>query len=234
MFVFDKAYRTAVAETWQRFIDGDLPNDPPVRREIFESWKRSRDFGVDPHRIKPANAGKAGVRARVLENDELLRASRPYMERLYAIVEGSGFYLMISDRDGVVLDLLGDEDIIRAGREMSNLVVGADRSERYAGTNAIGTSLALKAPIQIWSDEHFVKPHKIYACSAAPVRGANGAIIGCLNLTGFADKVHIHTLGMVISAADGISKEIEIHRAYADIALMSAQSDASIETIRSG
>ncbi|MDR1815875.1 MAG: sigma 54-interacting transcriptional regulator [Clostridiales Family XIII bacterium] len=213
MFQFDEAYKRSAHRAWAALCRGEEQEEGGVRPVILRSWQRSMAYGVDPLSVKKAVHDSEDVRRRSEANRDLLLIARSYMERLYSIVSGSGFYLMISDADGVVLDLIGDEDIVREGRAKSNLVVGADRSERTAGTNAIGTSLATSEPIQIWGEEHFVKSHKIYACSGAPILGENGAVLGCLNLTGLAENVHPHTLGMVLSAALGISKELEIlHR----------------------
>ncbi|MDR3363861.1 MAG: sigma 54-interacting transcriptional regulator [Clostridiales Family XIII bacterium] len=225
MFRFDDEYRKSVQEAWARFALGGKIGETLLRDEILGSWKRSKSYGVDPRGIKPAVCGEDGIAARIAENIELVRVGRPYMERLYSIVAGSGFYLMLSDRNGIVLDLIGDEDIIREGSKKTNLVVGADRSESYAGTNAIGTCLATGQAIQIWGDEHYIEAHRIYACSGGPIKGENGDIIGCLNLTGLADKVHIHTLGMVLSAVDGISKEHELRRAYAQVRQLNSQAE---------
>lgn len=87
---------------------------------------------------------------RINSNMHLIEVVRPYMERLYSIVKGSDFYLLFCDKDGYILDLIGDESMILHGKNKSMLVAGANRQESIAGTNAIGTCLKLKAPIQIW------------------------------------------------------------------------------------
>jgi transcriptional regulator of acetoin/glycerol metabolism len=188
-----------------------------VRPIILESWKRSHAYGVDPtadnHETLPAEE----TRACIERNQGLINISRPYMERLYSVVAGTGFYLMISDQNGIVLDLIGDADIVRIGREHSNLVIGADRSEKRAGTNAIAVCLHSAAAIQVWADEHYVENRKEYGCSAGPIKDELGMVIGSLNITGRADRIHPHTLGMVLAACDGISKELSIRKAYKDI-----------------
>jgi transcriptional regulator of acetoin/glycerol metabolism len=234
LFQFDETYRKNLREAWKRFEADDESLDLSVRPVILESWKRSKRYGVNPAAAKPAILNREAIEARIEANKRLLQISRPYLKQLYTIVAGSGFYLMICDRNGVILDLLGDEDIIREGRMKSNLVVGADRSEQYAGTNAIGACIATGAPIQIWGEEHYMKQHRIYACSGGPIRDENGEIVGCLNLTGLAENVHLHTLGMVLSAVDGISKEMRIHKAYADIRRMNEQSDIILDAVMSG
>lgn len=168
------------------------------------------------------------------DNKFLIEITRPYMEKLYSIVKGSGFYLLLADKDGYILDLIGDQDIIERGRSYSKLVVGANRSEQYAGTNAIGTGLFLKKPIQMWGEEHYVKPHKDYSCSSAPIFDTEGRLLGCLNITGRAHAIHLHTLGMVISAVDGISNQLRLMTAYMELEKVSNQRNRIIETMASG
>jgi len=130
--------------------------------------------------------------------------------------------------------LIGDPDIIERGRTYSRLVIGANRSEQYAGTNAIGTSLYLKKPIQMCGEEHYIKPHKYYSCSSAPIFDTQGRLLGCLDITGGADAIHLHTLGMVISAVDGISNELRLKTAYIELEKVSNQRNQIIETMASG
>jgi transcriptional regulator with PAS, ATPase and Fis domain len=141
---------------------------------------------------------------------------------------------MLSDKEGYILDLIGDEEMIAKGKETSMLVAGANRSEKFAGTNAIGTSLALDAPIQIWGEEHYIEAHKKYCCSAATIKDAFGNTIGCLNITGLYTQSHTHTFGMLVSAVDGINKEIKIRNAYNEIEIVNAQRNSIIESISSG
>ncbi|MDR1953195.1 MAG: sigma-54-dependent Fis family transcriptional regulator [Clostridiales Family XIII bacterium] len=217
MFRFDAAYGDALKTAWSHLLSGARFDETTVRPTILASWKRSLHYGVNPHRMKIAILNKADIRERVGKNEQLIKVGNPYMKKMYSIVEGSGFYLMLCDKDGIVLDLIGDSDIIEEGRETSNLVVGANRSEPYAGTNAIGTCLTTGEAIQVWGDEHFVASNKKYCCCCGPIRSKDGEIIGCLNLTGLKERVHAHTLGMVICAVDGISKELKMRTAYSKL-----------------
>ncbi|MBR0599226.1 sigma-54-dependent Fis family transcriptional regulator [Sinanaerobacter chloroacetimidivorans] len=233
MIQFDHEYMERLNAAWEHFIAYKDFDYSFMRPEILESWKRSRDFQVNPYERKTEILNSEDIHARLAANSLLIETVRPYMERLYSIVEGSGFYLMLSDQDGYVLDLVGDRDIIEQGKE-SLLVIGANRKESFAGTNAIGTCLAMKKPIQIWNGEHYVMSHKRYACSGAPIFNHLGQLIGCLNLTGEFTKIHTHTLGMVLSAVDGISKELKIRNAYEEIEAMSAQRSSILESVSSG
>ncbi|HWQ78848.1 MAG TPA: sigma 54-interacting transcriptional regulator [Anaerovoracaceae bacterium] len=234
MVQFDHEYMEKLNAAWERFIEYKDYDYSFMRPEILESWKRSRDFKVDPYRRKTAILPADENHAKLEANKMMMETVRPYMELLYSIVEGSGFYLMLCDKDGYILDLVGDRDIIEQGKENSLLVVGANRSESFAGTNAIGTCLTLKKPIQVWNGEHYVSSHKKYTCSGAPIFNQADQLIGCLNLTGEFTKVHTHTLGMVISAVDGICKELKIRSAYEEIEALSGQRNIILESVSSG
>ena len=234
MYYFDDAYQLATRKAKERFLNGEDISDSPVRAEIIRSWKRSLAFGVSTEKVARAVRVKREVKMLIEESRTLIEICRPYMKRLYSTVEGSGFYLMLCNRSGIILDLTGDAEIIQKARRMSNLVVGADRSERYAGTNAIGTCLAIGEPIQIWGDEHYVRKHTKYTCSGGPIQNGSGEIIGCLNITGLSTKTHTHSLGMILSAVDGISKEFSMRESYEKIKQIHARNSAILESVQSG
>ncbi|MGI6746818.1 MAG: sigma-54-dependent Fis family transcriptional regulator [Anaerovoracaceae bacterium] len=233
MFNFDENYSKLLDIAWKKFINSQEYDYSSIRPEILESWKRSRAFSVDPIHSKTTILTPEELNSRINSNLLLLNTARPYMEKLYSIVEGSSSYLLIADKDGYILDMIGDKDIIEKGKD-TQLVIGANRSERYAGTNAIGTCLELKKPIQMWDGEHYVLPHKEFSCSSAPIFDSNNNLLGCLNITGSKAEIHTHTLGMVSSAADGITKELKIRKINQEIEMVSAQRNIIIETISTG
>ncbi|MBW8382788.1 MAG: GAF domain-containing protein, partial [Youngiibacter sp.] len=78
--------------------------------------------------------------------------------------------------------------------------------ERSIGTNAMGTCIEERTPLQVSGSEHFVSVYHRWTCSASPIWDPDGNLIGSLDLTGYSDGVHSHTLGMVVAAAHSISK----------------------------
>ena len=235
----NEAYQQALREAWEKFIAGEDFDFSVVRPEVLSSWRRSRAFGVNPmNPDSPSNPSRRVLDAdslniRINANLFLIEITHPYMEMIYSIVSSTGSFIMLCDKDGYILDSMGDPDIIQQGKR-TMLVTGANRSEQTTGTNAIGTCLALKAPIQILGHEHYLATHKGYACSGAPIFDADGHILGCLNITLKFENIHPHTLGMVISAADGITKELKIRNAYQSIELISAQRNTIIQSLSSG
>ena len=234
MLDHSESYRQELKRAWEHFIAYEDYDYSAIRPEIFDSWRRSRDHNVNPNEIKSIIYSEDHIKNNIKEHEDLIKTVRPYMEQIYSIVRDSGFYILLCDNKGIILDLLGDETIIQEAKKCSNLIIGANRSEEFAGTNAIGTCLALNSPIQIWSEEHYMKPHKSYTCSAGPIYSSDGKLLGCLNLTGKDSEVHTHTLGMVLCAVDGISKELQIKNAYMDIENINIQKNIILDSVDSG
>ena len=109
------------------------------------------------------------------------------MEMLYEAVGGAEFFLSLFDKDGFILDILGNEELLAKSQE-TKLVRGACRSERVAGTNALNVSYQLKKPISCFANEHYLIPHKSFTSHAAPIRDTHGNIIGGLNISGHAHE----------------------------------------------
>ena len=71
-----------------------------------------------------------------------------------------------------------------------------------AGTNALGTAIAVDHPVQIFSAEHVSRIVHPWQCSGAPIHDPEtGAIIGVIDLTGHLKTAHPHTLSLVTAAA---------------------------------
>ncbi|WP_268905659.1 sigma-54-dependent Fis family transcriptional regulator [Clostridium sp. HV4-5-A1G] len=155
------------------------------------------------------------------------------MKTLYNFVKGSNFLIILSDEDGYLLKVIGDPNIL-AMAEDNVLIEGSNRSEKKLGTNGIGTCLYLKEPIQVWADEHFYILHSNWVCSGAPIINENGKLLGSLCITGTWDKVHIHTLGMVVSGAAAISKQMDLQNAYYKLIEVKNQLDIMVESLKSG
>ena len=232
---FNQEYQIKLQNAWEHFISNNDQNYDYsfIRPVIYESWLRSRKYQVNPFEKITSILNADEIQSREKENNQLIRTVKPYMERLYSIVEGSGYFLLLSDKHGYILDLIGDQEIIDQAKE-SLLVIGANRAEHIAGTNAIGTCLEIQAPIQTWNGEHFVTSHRQYSCSSGPIFDEDGNLLGCLNITGRNTEIHTHTLGMVLSAVDGITKELKIRKAYNEIKSMSAQRSSILESVTSG
>lgn len=176
---------------------------------IKKSHERCVEYGVEKERTLPKKILKGSeVSDNINNNKDLLRVAEPFMNLLYNFLEGSGFFIILTDKEGCILNLVGDGEVVKAAREL-NMVVGAYMDERSIGTNAMGTAIKEDSPIQISATEHFITAYHRWTCSAAPIHNEKGEIVGTLNLTGSSKLVHPHTLGLVAAAVKSIENQMK-------------------------
>ena len=215
-----------MTELWADYVfEGKM--SPEVRAPIADSWRKCRAAGLNP-------SGGEGrhIDAHVLEsareaNKLFLEIAIPVMRQVFDIIRASGFLIVLTDSAGYLLEMMGDDEIVSRSKDM-RFVPGAMWSNLEVGTNAISVALDYDIPIQMMGPEHYCVTHHGWTCSAAPIHGPNGEIVGCINLSGDIDKVHPHTLGMIQAAAIGI--EGQIRQAY-NAQMMNAVLESSRDSI---
>ncbi len=215
----DPALASPLERHWLHFIAKGSVAGEGVGPIILSSWQRCLATGVDPYdgNIHPhlRGEGLAGVLA---AHQQLLAVAKPFMADLYTIVKGTGFVVVIADENGHLLEILGDEGATE--RPMtSNFFVGASWHERDAGTNAIGTALEERQPIQVTGPEHYCRKHHCLTCSAAPLFDPEERLIGILDISGAFSGAHLHTLGMVVAAAKAINAQLRIRSKNRQLAM---------------
>ncbi len=201
---------------------------------VERSHKRCLEMGIPLDRIYSGNiiAGEE-LQKKLEESRELIITAGPYVDQLYNFVKGSGFFAMLTDKEGCILNMIGD-DVILSEAYRLKMIPGAYMDEANIGTNAMGTAIAEKIPVQISGKEHFVTAYHRWTCSGAPIRDPEGNIIGSLDLTGYSEKVHSHTLGMVVAAVDAIEKMLVIKEYNSKLFLSKNHFETIIESLIAG
>lgn len=195
-------------KVWEQYIDTGTLDLGQVNNTIAASWERCRSASVNPI---------GGKCSRVYNNDylqefresnrKLLDIATPMVESIYHSIQGSGFMVVLINKEGIILKTMGDHEAL-ANAEKLNFYSGANWTEESVGTNAIGTCLAAGIPIQVTGAEHFCSNHHAWTCSAAPIRSPGGRVLGCLDISGPYEKMHTHTLAIVVAAASAIENQL--------------------------
>ncbi|MDA0139570.1 GAF domain-containing protein [Solirubrobacter deserti] len=197
---------------WERFMADDDGDPALVREAITDSWRRSSAAGVDPTggRLAPIVADERETHDRYSEHP-LHRASPLIHECLSAIADEAGYLIVISDADGTLMSIEGSADVrLRAAGDM-NFAEGTLWSEGGAGTNAIGTALALDHAVQVFGPEHFSDPVQRWTCSACPIHDPDtGEVIGVIDLTGDLQTVHPHSLAVATATARAVEASLQL------------------------
>ncbi len=179
---------------------------------IAASHQRCRKMGVETSRVYPADVLKGdALLGKLRDNAALLDIVAPFMDILYEAVANSGFFILLTDKDGYILRAKGDPGAIAASERL-NMVIGASMSEKSIGTNAMGTALYEGKPLQVTACEHYIEAYHRWTCSAAPIKSTEGVVIGTLNLTGDSKLLHPHTLGLVIAAVRAVENQLHVNQ----------------------
>src|SRR3954451_3778959 len=213
---------------WERFV-GDLvsgredeDDDPEVLREaIVASWRRSYAAGVDPTgaRLAPVVADEDETHDR-WEGHPLGTAAPLIHECLSAIADEAGYLIVVSDATGLLMSIEGGARVrLRAASDM-NFAEGTLWSEPGAGTNAIGTALAVDHAVQVFGPEHFSDPVQRWTCSAAPIHDPDtGELLGIIDLTGDYSTAPPHSLGGATAPAQAVEATLRLELEQSDARL---------------
>ena len=189
-----------LARAHDAVLSGAAPSTE-VRGVIADSWRRCVSAGFDAERgLAPLALG--GDEAGERWSRSPLAAAEGVLRDLLEDVRAEGEQVvLVCDAEGTLLWIDGDERMLDDATNV-HLMRGARWSETAAGTNAMGTALALDHSLQVFSAEHFAAPVHGWTCSAAPLHDPRtGALLGVLDLSGPLQTAHPHSLALVNAAA---------------------------------
>jgi sigma-54 dependent transcriptional regulator, acetoin dehydrogenase operon transcriptional activator AcoR len=220
-------------QAWNLYVEKDVLDLQQLRPEVANSWQRCRNLKVNPFQEEHCVINLPELRERLFNKQHLLKVARPFMDNLYNFVKGSGFQVVLTDEDGYLLAVLGDNEIVSRTKRVL-LCPGGNWSEAVKGTNAIGTAVVEKRPVQIYAWEHYCKEHHFLTCSASPIYDPEGEMIGVLDISGDFRVANAHTLGMVVAAVNAIENQLRLLKATDKLYMAYRYSNTLLETMSDG
>src|SRR5215475_13102541 len=180
---------------------------------VKRSWLRClTQYRLDPQsQREPYVLPREERLARKEGNLELVSFADAEMAHLYHQLAGSGYSIILTDRDGVLLDYYGDLSFRNAAFR-TGLVLGAVWSEEHGGTNGMGTCLIERAPLIIHRDQHFFSRNTGLTCCAAPIFDYRGELVAVLDASGESDRAQQHTLVLVNMSAQMIENRLFLNK----------------------
>lgn len=179
-----------------------------IRSEILQSWNRCQSLGINPEQKQARTALTTLELEKLLSDSDLFTAAKPIIDNIYHKLVGTGYLITLNDENGKMIYLKGEPEIMRKVEKM-NFYPGMDWSEKAAGTNAIGTSIISKKPIQVFSAEHFCEGFHPMTCSSSPIfHPYTKQVIGAIDFTGLWPSTQPHTLGLAASLAQMIEQQL--------------------------
>ncbi|MFZ3286900.1 MAG: GAF domain-containing protein, partial [Telluria sp.] len=180
---------------------------------ITQSWIRClNEYQLDPDTSEePEVIGQVELQERQARLADIQSVADIEMANLYQQLAGSGYAIMLTDCDGVLLNYFGDPSFTHAASK-SGLMQGAVWSERVQGTNGMGTCLAERRPITVHQDEHFLSRNIGLSCAAAPVYNHEGSMVAVLDASGESRLAQQHTLALVAMSVQMIENRVFLHQ----------------------
>ena len=211
---YKNRYRHTLTE-WKKFIAGrDDIDENVVGQDVLAAWIRCRNKGIDPLKL-PRKKTLTGVALKKLlgKNHEFITVSRPFLTNLYQFLKGSGLHVVLFDREGYLLEILGDHDQAEMMKKAGG-VVGALWNERSAGHNATGAVIAEHKPVELYGSEHFIRAYHGETGCGAPIFAPDESFLGGITLTARNFRINPHTLGLAVASAYAIENELRTRRAF--------------------
>lgn len=188
-----------------------------ISHDVYQSWQRSFDNGiyindfVDDSSLQPDQLND------VLEqNQTIINLSSPELNKLYQMIKGAGNMVLLADKNGVILDHLGDAGFVDRASEIL-LTKGAKWGEIDKGTNAIGTAIKQDKAITIHGGEHYLNAHSFLTCASVPIHDPYGGVLGVLDITGDYRGGNPHTLALINMSVEHIECEMFNHSFHKDV-----------------
>ena len=179
---------------------------------LTDSWIRCfNEFKLDP--TLPGElyvVERQELLARQEQLSFVLHAAKSEMATLYQQIARTGYAIMLTDCEGVLLNYFGDPGFTHAASK-SGLIPGAFWSERFQGTNGMGTCLREQRPMMIHQGDHYLFRNTGLTCAAAPILDWRGKILAVLDASGESHRAPIHVLDLVKMSVQEIENQIFVN-----------------------
>ncbi len=205
---FEDISLRATSRAREKFLSNrNAPSLPVsgVRGLIYKSWLRSDSQGIEAEQFAaPIIESRDRVKELRYDNNQLCRAARKSFAQIGKMLNDAEMMLLLTDRNGVVIETTGDKSTLERGRKI-NLDIGGRWSEDASGTNGIGTALFAGKPVFVHGTEHFCEGMNSWSCAAAPIRDPRDqSVVGVVDLSGLTTIFKKHNTAFAVAAAGEI------------------------------
>ncbi len=206
-----------------------------LNRDVIEYYHSvSKKNGVKRSQNRVGEIVDTQSLARIFERkSDLIQVTEPFLYDLYQRVENTGYLLELVDENGVILFMIGDQQIIDTVNKQG-MLVGACMDIGSVGTNAISVAMGENTPCQLRGSDHYLNIFNQFTCSCAPILDRLGKTIGYINLNGYSENVHKHTLGLVVAAANAIHNHLLYEFTLNEMKMANRITHSVMETVNFG
>jgi transcriptional regulator of acetoin/glycerol metabolism len=211
--------------TTNRIKASDRPCDPANRgREAYieAAWRRCvEEYRLDPDRLPTQeHIGGAALKHRrealalfeLVGRGEMQRLFEQLKQQALSSMASPRFVLMLADADATILEVFTDASDTATAEfsRTANMRPGFLWDERHVGANGPGTCVHDGLPRLVHREDHFFSCNRNMSCSASPVWGSNGELLGAVDIS-FIDCLDNRSSQVVTSTLVNMSARIIEH-----------------------
>lgn len=169
-------------EAWNQFFiekKDQVDNPEDIPEKIRESWKRCREWGLDPFHVEREVIPKEELEKLRKEKEELIKVIKPVFDS----------FLEQMDNAIVTLDLYGPDlsFIYTFGNRSENdnrryATPGFRCTEKTSGVTAMSLAKETGRCVQVCGPEHFDATLHDKICTSVPLKDTDGNLTGIINI----------------------------------------------------
>ncbi|MDF2814374.1 MAG: LuxR family transcriptional regulator [Paenibacillus sp.] len=150
------------------------------KKEIMKLHEKSFQNGVqqDSMRVRFRVQGKMMERL-IIKNQTIMDVIQKQ-----GLLKVNAFYfpnlLMVTDSNGVILHMSGDEKSTLNAASMNNIGIGSALSLTSAGTNAVSAAIELQRPVWINGKDHYLNTMQDWVTMCVPIHNSENHVVAYL------------------------------------------------------
>lgn len=206
-----------------------------MNNEIWlrQSQDRCKALGINPE-VVPAFTtvlNEAELASKRLEYEEILSVIHFFVNKMLELMKGLPLLILISDENGCILEMAGDETI-KTIVSKSGIKVGLVFTEQEAGTNSINLALDHREPFQLIGRDHYFHFLEGSACYSVPFQHTDVSnLLGTITIMTTIDQHNPFLLAMLSTVVDSIERELLLRKQNRRLHILN---QVVIETTRNG
>lgn len=209
------------AEAGRLYVNRGAISKKLLRDSVYRAWERSHLEKASALAAKAENLSRLETERLIEKEKDLLEAAEPYLQALSIAAKSMRHAAMLSDRNGVLLKVIGDEETIHGPEPFPN--EGTLLSEAVAGANGVGTTVAEKSYIELIGHEHFIRGFHPFTCQGIPIFDAQGELAGSISTSVRSPEASMQLRDLFICASHGIEAELIRRRLEKDLKMTLAK-----------
>jgi two-component system, sporulation sensor kinase E len=181
---------------------------------ITQSKKMCKEIGMDPNEIASPKRfmTKKELDLKRKAFNEVLSVVSYFSHKLLDALIGTPILISVSDSEGYLLDMVGDETIKSTVEELG-IKIGCLFSQEDTGTNVISLALQQKRPITLIGKDHYHKMLYEIACYGAPFHYTDeDNLLGSVSIMMPIEFQNPLLLTMLSQVVDSIERELLLRK----------------------